>query len=129
VQRHLKELNAVPTYVLCLELIKDEDSLEVLEGEPSTGATHDARLVKIAQEVAASHNWPVAVGKLPRPHGTDAAPFSLSGIPATCLASTRLGFNDPTYHTWYDTDERIQPRSLSIMLQLVIDMIRRIDNA
>jgi len=127
VQRHLKDLKAMPTYALCLELIKDDNSLEVLEGEPSTGARHDPRLVKMAQEVAASHNWPVAVGQLPRPHGTDAAPFSLNGIPATCLASTRLGFNDPTYHTWHDTSEHIEPRSLSVMLQLVIEIIQRID--
>jgi len=127
VRRHLKELKATPTYALCLEMIVNEDSLEVLEGESSTGARHDPQLVKMAQEVAASHNWPVAVIQLPPPHGTDAAPFSLSGIPATCLASNQLGFNDPTYHTRYDTYEHVRPESLSAMLQLVIDIIEWLD--
>jgi hypothetical protein len=129
VRRHLKEMQAMPTYVLCLEMISDQDSLVVLRGEPSPGARHDPELVRMAREVAASRNRKIMTMQLPLPHGTDAAPFSLAGIPATCLASSRRGFNDPTYHTRHDSYERISPESLSMMLQLVIDMIRRIDES
>ncbi len=129
VKRHVKELRAMPTYALCLEMIMDEDSIEVLQGEPSPGARHDPELVSMAREAAAARNRRIMAMHLPPPHATDAAPFSLSGIPATCLASSRLGFNDPTYHTRHDTYQRLSPESLSTMLQLVIDMVRRIDES
>jgi len=129
VKRHLKEMKDVRTYCLVMEMIKDEKSLTVLKGELSTRAKHDRQLVKLAQEAAASRNWPIVARQCPPPFATDATSFSLNGISATCLSSYDLSRFDPTYHTRYDTYEHIRPESLSVMLQLVIDMIRRIDNA
>jgi putative aminopeptidase FrvX len=125
VRRHLKDLKLIRTHVLILEMIKDENSLWVCKGEPSTAARHDPQLVKLAQDAAASHGWSIAVRQVPMP--TDAAVFSLSGISATCLFSYGPSMVDPTYHTRHDTYEHIQPQSLSVMLQLIIDMIQRID--
>jgi len=127
VKRHLKEMKAMRTYCLNMDGIKDENFTSVLKGELSTGARHDPELVKMAEEVAASHNWPIAVELVPPPFGTDAAAFSLSGIPAICLQSGDPSTLFQTYHTRYDTYEHIRPESLSAMLQLVIDMIQRID--
>jgi aminopeptidase YwaD len=129
VKQHLKELKHIRTHCLVMEMIKDEKFLTVLKGEPTTGAKHDPQLVKLAQEAAASRNWPIVARQCPPPFASDATPFSLSGISATCLASYDSSKFDPTYHTRYDTYEHIRPESLSVMLQLVIDMIQRIDNA
>jgi hypothetical protein len=81
----------------------------------------------MAQEVAARRNWNIAAKEMPPPFGTDAAPFSLSGIPAITLWAGDSSKWDPTYHTRYDTYEHIRPESLSVMLQIVIDMTQRID--
>jgi len=81
----------------------------------------------MAQEVAASHNWPMAVGRQMVPGGSDAAPFSLSGISATWLSAYDHSRFGPNFHTRYDTCEHVRPESLSVMLQLVIEMIQRID--
>jgi len=129
VRRHLEELKAIPTHGLFLEMIKDEKFPAVWMGESSTGARHDPGLVRIAQEVAASHNWPMAARQMPPPFTTDADSFSLSGIPATCLTSFDASRLDPTYHTRYDTYEHVRPESLSVMLQVVINMIKRIDKS
>ncbi len=129
VTRHLEELKSLPTYGLFLEMIKDEKDLAVWKGESSTGARHDPQLVKMAQEVAASHDWPIFVGQMPVLMTTDTDSFSLNGIPAVCLTSCDHSKIDPTYHTRYDTCDHIRPESLSVMLQLVIDMIQRIDES
>ena len=129
VRRHLKEMKAMRTYCLNLDGVKDERFPQVLKGESSTGARHDSELVKMAREVAGSHDLPITVSQLPPPFGTDAAPFSLSGIPTTGLAFAELSRWDPTYHTRYDTYEHVRPEALSVALQLVIDMIQRIDKS
>lgn len=41
-----------------------------------------------------------------------------------CQDATRLV---PNYHTRLDTIEHVRPQSLSVMLQLVLDMIEEID--
>jgi Zn-dependent M28 family amino/carboxypeptidase len=129
VKRHLEELKRIPTYGLFLEMIKDEKHLAVWKGESSTGARHDPELIRMAQEVATSHNWPIFVGQLPVLLTTDADSFSLNGIAAVCLTSCDPSKLDPTYHTRNDTYEHVRPESLSVMLQLVIDMIQRIDES
>jgi Zn-dependent M28 family amino/carboxypeptidase len=129
VTKHLEELKTIPTYGLFLEMIKDEKNLAVWKGESSTGARHDPELVKMAQEVATSHGWPIFVGQMPVLLTTDADSFSLNGVSAVCLTSCDHSKLDPTYHTRYDTYEHVRPESLTVMLQLVIDMIQRIDRS
>ena len=129
VKRHLEELKTIPTYGLFLEMMNDEKHLAVWKGESSTGARHDPELVRMAQEVATNHNWPIFVGQMPVPLTSDTDSFSLNGIPAICLTSCDHSKLDPTYHTRYDTYEHIKPESLSVMLQLVIDMIQQIDKS
>ena len=128
VKEHLKEMKAMRTCCLNMDSVKDESFMCVVKGESSTGAKHDARLVRLAQEVAASHNWRIAVAQMPPPLGTDAAAFSLSGIPAVDLMSGDPSTAFQTYHTRNDTYDHIRPESLSTMLQMIIDMIRRVDN-
>lgn len=129
VSRHLKEMKTTRTYFLNMASIKDERFLTVLKGEPSTGVRHDPELVRIAQEVAASHNWPTIVKQLLPPFATDATPFSLSRIPAICLDLKDSSRWDPIIHTRYDTYEHVRPEALSAALQVVMDMIQRIDQS
>ena len=127
VRRHLKEMKAIRTYFLNIDTIKDEKFLTVWKVEPYNGARHDHELVRMAQEVAASQNWAIPVSQLAVPYGTDAAPFSLSGISAVYLGVPPHLY--PNYHTRHDTYEHVRPESLSAILQLVIEMIQRIDKS
>jgi len=126
VSKHIQEMKAVPTYGLILDCIYDERFLTVSEREPCTGARHDPHLIKMAQNVAAEHNWPMAVSWIPI-GGTDAAAFTVKGIPSICLLCMDTSKAVPNYHTRHDTHEYIRPESLSVSLQLIIDMIERID--
>lgn len=126
VRKHLKEMKELPTYGLFLETICDERFLTVIDREIFTGAKHDPELVKMAQDVAASHDWPITIK--PNPLGsTDAGAFSVKGIPSICLLCMDTSKIQPNYHTREDTYEHIRPQSLSVSLQLVIDMIEWID--
>jgi len=126
--RHPQEMKTTPTYGLFLDNIYDEKYLTVINREICTRATHDPELIKMAQDAAASHNWPIAVRSIPvEGGGTDAAALSVKGIPATCLICQDISQAVPNYHTRNDTYEHIRPESLSVSLQLVIDMLKRID--
>ena len=126
VSKHLKEIKETLTYRLFLDCIYDEKFLTVAKREIFTGATHDHDMVKLAQEVAAIHSWPIAAKAIPI-GATDASAFSLRGISSICLLCQDISRLVPNYHTRNDTYEHIRPESLSVSLQLVIDMIERID--
>lgn len=126
VRKHLKEMQAIATYGLFLDQICDERFLTVIKREFCTGAKHDSELIKMAQYVATSHHWPMTVWSLPF-GATDASAFSVKGIPSTCLLCLDTSKLPRNYHTREDTYEHIRPESLSVSLQLVIDMIERID--
>jgi hypothetical protein len=126
VSKHLQEMKTTPTYGLFLDGIYDEKYLTVTNRELCTGAKHGPGLVKMAQDTAASHNWHIFARMIPI-GGTDASPFSLQGIPAVCLHCQDTSRAVPNYHTRDDTYEHIRPESLSVSLQLVLDMLKRID--
>ena len=126
VSKHLTEMKKTPTYGLFLDCIYDEKFLTVAKREIFTGATHDHDMVKMAQEVAAIHSWPIAAKVIPV-GATDASAFSLRGIPSICLLCQDISRLVPNYHTRNDIYEYIRPESLSVSLQVVIDMIERID--
>ena len=126
VSAHRDELMQVPTYGLFVDGVCDERNLGVFRRELFTGATHDARLVRLAGQVAAERGFPFAVHTLTL-GATDATPFSLAGIPSIsmhCQDVTRLV---PNYHTRRDTLENVRPASLGVMLDMVLEMTRRID--
>ena len=126
VKKHLNELKETPTYALFLDGIYDEKFLSVTNRELCTGAKHDPQLVRMAQEVAASHGWPIRSRWIPL-GATDASAFSVKGIPAICLHCQDTSRLVPNYHTRNDTCEHIRPESLAVSLQMVIDIIERLD--
>jgi hypothetical protein len=127
VDAHRGELTDVPTYGLFVDGVYDERFLTVLNREIFTGARHDPGLVRMARAVAQQRGWPMHEHTLLL-GATDATPFSLAGIPSVtllCQDATRLV---PNYHTRLDTLEHVRPESLGVMLQVVLDMIQRIDD-
>jgi Zn-dependent M28 family amino/carboxypeptidase len=128
VAKHKNDMQEIPTYGLFLDNICDENHLTVIHREVSTGAVHNAALVEMAIDVAAGRNWPITRALVPF-GATDAAAFSLAGIPSTCLLCQDTSRLVPNYHTRLDTIETISPASLSISLQLVFEMVQRIDAA
>lgn len=126
VSAHRHELGNVPSYALCVDGVYDERFLTVVHGELFTGARHDARLVTLATAVASQHGWPMREHTIPL-GATDATPFSLAGVPALCLLCQDASRLVPNYHTRLDTIEYVRPQSLVVMLQLVLDMMQRID--
>ena len=128
VKKHLAEMKKTPTYAIFVESTADERHLTAVTGELFTGAKHDRGLVEMAQKIAASHGWPIKSKPIPL-GASDASAFSKKGIRATCLISQDTTRLVPNYHTREDTLEHIRPEALSVSLQIVIEMIQRIDNA
>jgi Zn-dependent M28 family amino/carboxypeptidase len=128
VKRHLAELKRTPTYGIFLESPADERHLTVATGELFTGAKHDRDLVEMARKAAASHGWPIKAKPIPL-GATDATAFSKKGVRSICLLSQDTSRLAPNYHTREDTPEHVRPEALSVTLQMVIEMIQRIDNA
>ena len=127
IARHKKELKEIPTYGIFLDGIYDEQYLTVVNREICTGAKHDPWLVKLAQESAAGHGWKIKTAPIPL-GGSDAAAFSREGgVPSTCLLCQDTSKLVPNYHTRFDTIDKIRPESLAVSLQMVIDMVEKID--
>jgi aminopeptidase YwaD len=127
VKKHLAELKRTPTYGIFLESTADERHLTAATGELFTGAKHDRTLVEMACKIAAGHGWPIKSKSIPL-GATDAVAFSKKGIRATCLLSQDTTRLVPNYHTREDTPEHVRPEALSVTLQMVVEMIQRIDN-
>ena len=126
VAAHHEELRALPSYGLFVDGIYDEGFLTVVNRELFTSARHDARLIALATDVAAHHGWPMHERMIPL-GSTDASAFSLAGVPSVCLLCQDTSRLVPNYHTRRDTIDHVRPQSLSVMLQLVLDMIERLD--
>jgi hypothetical protein len=124
--KHKEELSAIPTYGIFLDCIYDEKYLSVNTRELWTGAKLDSYLVGLAEEVAESNRFPIKTTIIPV-GATDASAFALAGIPSISLLCQDTSRLVPHYHTRLDTIEYVRPQSLAVSLQLVIDMLKRID--
>lgn len=124
--RHKSEYMTVPTFAIFLDNIADERYLTAFKREVWCSAKMDPYLLELSREAAAANGRDIittvmAVG------ATDASAFVREEIPSLsicCYDSSRLM---PNYHTRHDTIENVRQESLAVSLQLVIDMISRID--
>jgi aminopeptidase YwaD len=126
VRAHQHELTQIPSYGVFVDGVYDERCLTVITRELFTGARHDARLIELARTVAARRGWPIGEHMIPL-GASDAAAFSLAGVPSVCLLCQDTARLAPNYHTRLDTIEHVRPESLRVMLQMVLDMIAHID--
>lgn len=123
---HRRELSSLPTHAVFLDGIYDENYLTVFRKELFCGAKMDPYLVELAREAAAANGYPLktmvlAVG------ASDASAFARAGISSVSLCCQDASRLVPHYHTRLDTIENVRPRSLAVILQVVLDMLRRLD--
>jgi hypothetical protein len=123
---HASELKALPAYNINVDGIYDERHLTIVTAELFTGVRHDPRLIGLAKEVTTAHGWQVKEHMVPV-GATDATAFAQAGIPSVSLLCQDASRLVPNYHTRLDTIEHVRPASLGVMLQLVLDMIQRLD--
>jgi hypothetical protein len=123
---HARELHELPSYNINVDGVYDERHLTIVTRELFTGVRHDARLVRLAADVAAAHGWRAKQHVIPV-GATDATAFAQVGIPSLCLLCQDASRLVPNYHTRLDTLEHVRPAALAVMLQLVIEMIQRLD--
>lgn len=124
--RHRAECEELPAYAVFLDGIYDERHFTVFRKEIWPGGKMDPHLVGLTQEAAKENGFEIRESVLPL-GSTDASAFALAGIPSVSMSlwdTTRLV---PHYHTRYDTIDRIRPHSLTVALQTVVDMLRKID--
>jgi len=125
-EAHGSELHALPCHVLNVDGVYDERFLTAIERELGLGVRHDPRLVALAERIATRRGWKLRRGLIPF-GGTDAAAFARAGVSSVTLLCQDIHRLAPNYHTRLDTLERVRPESLTVMLQLVLDMIAEID--
>ena len=126
VKKHLAEMKEIPTSAVFIDGVYDERYLTVVSREAFMNAKHDASLVRMAEDAAAVHDWEARTRWLLL-GATDASAFSIKGVPSVCLQCADTSRLPRNYHTREDTWEHVRPESLTVMLQMVMDMIRRID--
>jgi len=124
--RHRAEFAKVPTSGIFLDCIYDEKYLMAFKRELWTGARHDSYLIGLAQNVASEIGFNMKAGLVPV-GATDASAFSLAGIPSFCICCQDISKLVPNYHTRLDTIEFIRPESMVVSLQVVIDMLKKLD--
>ena len=125
-ERHRGELHATPTFVVNVDGVYDERHLTVIDRELTTSVRHDRELIRLARDRAAARGRVIHQHLIPL-GATDATAFAQAGVRTVallCQDATRLV---PNYHTRLDTLEHVRPESLSVMLQLVLDMIEELD--
>ena len=139
---HKEELvnSDVSTFGIFVDGVYDERHLRIVTRELCVLAKHsevrscwcdreitkDQDLINVAQSVAKSNR--LQVRKCVIPFGaSDAAAFSIAGVPSLCLLcqdTTRLACN---YHTRYDTIDRVRPEALVVSLQMTLGMLAALD--
>lgn len=124
--RHHKEFMTLPTYAVFLDGIYDERYLTAFKRELWCGATMDPYLVDLAREAARDNGYSMKVTVMPV-GATDGSAFARAGIPSVSICCQDTSRLVPNYHTRLDTVDNVRPESLAVTLQLVIDMLKKID--
>lgn len=124
--KHGAALKSIPTYAVFLDGIYDERFLTVFKREIWCSARMDPYLVELAQDAAAANGFQLTTTVLSI-GATDASAFAQAGISSVSMACQDTSRLVPNYHTRLDTMDCVRPQSLAVSLQMVIDMIRRID--
>ncbi|MDF1563612.1 MAG: M20/M25/M40 family metallo-hydrolase [Deltaproteobacteria bacterium] len=126
VAAHREELLATPTLNLNVDGVYDERFLTVITRELTTGVRHSPALIELAQESARTLGQPMRPGIIPF-GATDASAFGQAGVETVSLLCQDIGRLAPNYHTRLDTLERVRPEALTVMRDLLIEMVRRLD--
>lgn len=124
--RHREESKDTPACAIFLDGIYDERFFTVFTKEVWPGARLDAGLVETAVEAAKDGGFEVKTALLPL-GATDATAFAQADIPSVSICLWDAARLVPHYHTRHDTIEHVRPESLAVALQVLIEMLRRVD--
>ncbi len=126
--RHRKEILSLPSHAIFVDGVYDEGFLTVFRKELFCGAEMDPYLVELAREAAAANGYPMKTMTL-QLGATDASAFVREGIPSVSMCCWDVSRLVPHYHTRLDTIDRLRPQSLAVSLQVVLDMLKRLDGS
>ncbi|MBK8657305.1 MAG: M28 family peptidase [Bacteroidetes bacterium] len=121
----LKKENA---HLINIDGVRLVSELAVVNKETMNGASHSPILIKKLNESfvkvhAAPKNVAVPIG------GTDAVSFTRRGIPAVTIIGMSATNYDFTYHTRNDIVDHIEPQSLEIVKNALIDFVEKWDKS
>jgi hypothetical protein len=126
VEQHAAELRALPSHGIFVDSIYDERFLTILSSELFTSVRHDPRLIALAKDAAARRGVPIHDTALLL-GATDASAFGSAGLSSLCIVAQDTTRLVPNYHTRLDVIDHVRPEALAVIMQLVLDMIERID--
>ncbi len=124
--KHRAEIESVPTYAIVIDGVYDESFLRVMTNEVLAFVKHDAELVSLAKRVAAARDWTMTENIVPL-GASDGTAFHRAGMKTALLMCQDTSRFVPNYHTRNDVLEYIRPISLTVMLQVVKDMVVALD--
>ncbi len=123
--RHKNELKDAKTYFVCLNTLKEVNSLGVNRIEANGLVYNDKTLAKLLADCAKDAQLPFAVRGLPFGQ-TDSAEFSRSGFSSVSVT----GYNpkSPEYlHTRYDTADNLSEDCISNAYTICVKLLEKID--
>ncbi len=126
IRQHRNDLLSGNVWVLNVDGVADKDEFLCIEGEAWQMVRYDREYVKMVEglmkEMGLRYTrWIMDAG------GTDGAEFAKAGInrAITVVAQDRTPRSN--YHTRYDTLERLDPEAMSLMNDLCMGIIEKID--
>jgi len=127
--RHEEEMKKHPYMLVNIDTVFDFGNMAVIEKEISIGAKHDRELVDMLYNIATKDlGYKFKISNLPF-GATDAAEWSKRGHKATNLLAVPFDKGlPPNYHTFLDTYDRIDKRSLDAILDVCIRFLHVIDS-
>jgi hypothetical protein len=126
VERHGNELRALPSHGIFVDSVYDERLVTILTSELFTSVRHDPRLIALAKDAATKRGIQTRETALLL-GATDASAFGGAGLSSVCLIAQDTTRLVPNYHTRLDVIDYVRPEALAVIMQLVLDMLERID--
>ena len=116
---HEKELKEIPTCVVALDTFRDLETMAVYHRDLSGTLQHHDGTKVLVHDACANCGFDVKYESI-YIGGSDAASFTLRGIPATGFAAM-----DPAppryYHTRLDTPENLRPEAIKAGIEIMIE--------
>lgn len=130
-QRHRTEIENTPTYAVNIDSIYDYDDLALLardrNGLVRLSVSQNQRCMEIAKQLGIE----IKLKKIPfGGGGTDGSWFATNHSQAISIIGMPMNFRKKVvyYHTPYDTIDKIEPKAVQAVMELVVNYILEIDS-
>ena len=126
IRQHRNDLLSGNVWVLNVDGVADKDEFLCIEGEAWQMVRYDREYVKMVESLMKEMGlrytrWIMDAG------GTDGAEFAKAGITRAITVVAQDRTPRSNYHTCYDTLERLDPEAMSLMNDLCMGIIEKID--